>query len=81
MTERTEQIHSCSYYCERHECIKRQRDKMRDAQTADARDAARYRFLVETADGDIYMEHQPGDKAQLDAAIDAAIAAIQREEK
>jgi len=32
-----EDIHSCSYYCERPECIKRQRDEMRDAQTADAR--------------------------------------------
>ena len=34
-------IHSCSYYCERPECIKRQRDELRDAapvaQTADAR--------------------------------------------
>jgi hypothetical protein len=33
----SESIHTCSYYCERPECIKRQRDEMRDAQTADAR--------------------------------------------
>ena len=26
-------IHSCSYHCERPECIKRQRDELRDAQT------------------------------------------------
>ena len=58
-------IHSCSYYCERPKCIKRQRDELvkemeaREAvdgrydertaapiaQTDDARDAARYRWL------------------------------------
>jgi hypothetical protein len=26
----TEQIHSCSYYCDRPECIKEQRDELRD---------------------------------------------------
>jgi hypothetical protein len=28
---RATDIHSCSYYCDRPECIKRQRDEMRDA--------------------------------------------------
>ncbi len=30
----SESIHTCSYYCERPECIKRQRDELRDAQGA-----------------------------------------------
>ena len=29
-----EEVHSCSFYCQKPECIKRQRDEMRDAQTA-----------------------------------------------
>lgn len=30
----TAEIHTCSYYCERPECIKRQRDEMRDRMAA-----------------------------------------------
>ena len=30
----TEKIHSCSYYCDRPECIKAQRDELRDQMDA-----------------------------------------------
>jgi hypothetical protein len=41
-------IHTCSYYCERPECIKRQRDEMRDAQTADARQEPKHESWCST---------------------------------
>jgi hypothetical protein len=32
----TDHIHTCSYYCDRPECIKRQRDELRDMLEIDA---------------------------------------------
>lgn len=39
------QVHSCSYYCHRPECIKAQRDEFRDGLEGD-KDGERYRSLV-----------------------------------
>lgn len=43
--QRADDIHSCSFYCERAACIKAQRDEMRERLELDAVDAARYRWL------------------------------------
>jgi len=49
----SESIHTCNYYCERPECIKRQRDELRDAAPpADARqEPVAYRYIIEDRGG------------------------------
>ena len=38
-------IHSCGYFCDRPECIKAQRDELRERVAELERDAGRYRWL------------------------------------
>lgn len=38
-------IHSCSYYCERPECIRAQRDELRD-ELAELRERTRWRSMA-----------------------------------
>ena len=40
----TEQIHSCSYFCDRPACIKAQRDELRDKKAKDAETWLRERY-------------------------------------
>ena len=67
-------IHSCSYMCARMECVKAQRDELRQRVEELERDAARYRRLrrgqhwsVVNGIGDILRADE------LDAVIDAAM--------
>ena len=81
----TDDIHSCSYYCTRPECVRTQRDQLRDELTALRRDAERYRWLRGEADvtGERWsrwnLQRWDGrswhslELTALDAAIDAAM--------
>ena len=42
----TDDIHSCSYYCDRPECLKRQRDELRDQLEKIAAERDAWRTLV-----------------------------------
>jgi hypothetical protein len=63
-------IHSCSYYCDRPECVKAQRDELRARVDELEQDAARYRFLRKYPI-DSYIAC--GYDSYLDAAIDSAM--------
>lgn len=75
------EIHSCSYYCDRPECIKRQRDDMRERLEELSLDAQRYRWLRSDEDRfaifDMFevvaegAQQVPLIEDRLDACVDA----------
>lgn len=74
----TDTIHTCSYFCDRPNCIKAQRDELRDriaaleAENVELRkDAERYRWLREMPNADSLNVTYVG--ADLDLVIDAAL--------
>ena len=74
-------IHSCSYHCNKPECIKAQRDELREKVAAQEReacseDAARYRWL---RDNPNFQIEYTGELT-LDAYIDGAMRARSEEQ-
>jgi len=49
-------IHSCGYYCDRHACILRQRDELRDKLFEEIRASER---IIQTSDKEIAESPQP----------------------
>jgi hypothetical protein len=70
------QLHTCSYHCHIPECIKAQRDELRDKVEALRKDAERYRWIREPIAGrEFFVSNLILANADdyLDAAIDAAM--------
>jgi len=83
----SDDIHSCSYYCDRPACVKEQRDELRQRVAELEADARRYRWLRDNSGGSLSSPYVCGvhggplagdgwlTGSLLDAEIDDAIGA------
>ena len=51
----TEQIHSCSYYCDRSECIKSQRNDLREENNTLRQQVAKLELAIKESEADVVM--------------------------
>ena len=75
----SESIHTCSYYCERPECIKRQRDEL--VKEMEAREAVDGRYDERTAAPIAQLEAAQSQAAALQVELDEAKEQMASDEK